>query len=148
MPARPSVLEQHLDIVGIEPDAIVAKKAGISASAVRQWRVRHGIPARWRGEEAEAPAAADPAAGSGALTELPAHVPVDVRMSISDVFVWVVTLKDEDAALGEVELPGENEVLVVARDVVGAARAAQTLGTARKIEMKMKVLLAPDICPV
>ena len=231
MPHKPSVLVAHADIIGVLPDKQVGEIAGCTASRVRQWRIQHSIPARWRGEtsmpslkslenektrrvakrprhftvhdiDATGMMVDTPFACSTALDEMAAirlstpdakpeqyvahrvlkadcpvchprraakqvrltpdqkaavtviaeavhpPVPVDVRMSTSNAFVWTITLKDTDAALGGVELPGENEVMVVASDAVGAAKAALTLGTVSKIEMKFKVLLASDICPV
>jgi hypothetical protein len=43
-------LDPFADIVGVEPDAEVASKAGVSTETVRTFRVRRGIPALWRGE--------------------------------------------------------------------------------------------------
>ncbi len=49
--AKPSPLENHLDIVGVKPDREVAEQLGMTAENVRAWRNRRGIPAGWRSEE-------------------------------------------------------------------------------------------------
>lgn len=46
--AKPSPLENHLDIVGVIPDREVAVQLGMTAENVRAWRNRRGIPAGWR----------------------------------------------------------------------------------------------------
>ena len=48
--ARKSKLDAFVDIVGVEPDAVVAAKARVSTETVRTFRVRRGVPASWRGE--------------------------------------------------------------------------------------------------
>jgi len=53
-PGRKSRIEPHRSIVGVLPDEEVAAKAGVSRSAVRQYRRKHGIaapPSKQRGEE-------------------------------------------------------------------------------------------------
>jgi hypothetical protein len=64
MVLRPSVLDAHMDKVGILPDAEVGKIVGVSAENVRAYRKRRAIPARWRtGEAPDAdPVAVEPAA--------------------------------------------------------------------------------------
>ena len=47
---RKGKLTPYLAEIGILEDAAVAKKAGTTAGNVRNFRMRHGIPARWRGE--------------------------------------------------------------------------------------------------
>lgn len=61
--AKPSPLENHLDIVGVIPDREVAEQLGMTAENVRAWRNRRKIPARWRDETAAA--AAPKKAGKG-----------------------------------------------------------------------------------
>ena len=51
MPPK-SKLTPHLDKIGTVPDRQLATLAGLSTEAVRNYRLRHGIPARWRGEAA------------------------------------------------------------------------------------------------
>lgn len=51
---RKSKLDAFADIVGVEPDSVVAEKAKVSAETVRTYRVRRGVPAGWRGEKAPA----------------------------------------------------------------------------------------------
>lgn len=53
---RRGKLTPYLDQVGITPDARVAELAGTSPTNVRAFRIRHGIPARWRGEGEPLPA--------------------------------------------------------------------------------------------
>lgn len=50
---RKSRIDAFAHVVGVQPDRDVAAAAGISTEAVRSWRIRRGIPARWRGETAE-----------------------------------------------------------------------------------------------
>jgi hypothetical protein len=47
---RKSKLDAFAKIIGVEPDATVAAKADVTSETVRTYRVRRGIPARWRGE--------------------------------------------------------------------------------------------------
>jgi len=44
---RRSRLDAHLDKVGVLPDWDVAERVGVTKEAVRQYRVRRGIPAAW-----------------------------------------------------------------------------------------------------
>lgn len=45
-----SVLEDHLDIVGVLHDREVAEMLNMTAGGVRAYRQRHSIPAGWRSE--------------------------------------------------------------------------------------------------
>ena len=56
--AKPSPLENHLDIVGILTDREVAIMLGMTAENVRAWRNRRGIAAEWRKEASGASPAA------------------------------------------------------------------------------------------
>jgi len=47
---RKSKLVPYLDKLGIVPDKQLADIVGLSTEAVRKYRQRHDIPARWRGE--------------------------------------------------------------------------------------------------
>ncbi len=47
-----SRLECVLDRVGQAPDRELAEEVGVSTENVRAYRIRHGIPAAWRGETA------------------------------------------------------------------------------------------------
>jgi hypothetical protein len=143
MPSRPSILEQHLDIVGVQPDAVVAQTVGITASGVRQWRKKRGIPARWRGEgEPIEPKGLEPSAFEN--PKKPMLGALDVRTTISEpklraAYIWCVFFSDE---------VGAEPTRVVAFDIIGAAQAAIVLGATKKIEQESQVALAPDICPV
>ncbi len=48
--SRPSKLDPFREHLGVLPDKQVAEMAGVSAENVRSYRLRRGIPARWRGE--------------------------------------------------------------------------------------------------
>lgn len=50
--ARPSKLDPFRAELGDVPDKDLAELAGVSAENVRSYRLRRGIPARWRGEAA------------------------------------------------------------------------------------------------
>ncbi len=45
-----SVLEDHLDVVGVLHDKEVAEMLGMTAGGVRAYRQRHNIPAGWRAD--------------------------------------------------------------------------------------------------
>jgi len=47
---RRGKLTPYRELVGVLPDSKVAKMAGTAAQNVRAFRLRHDIPARWRGE--------------------------------------------------------------------------------------------------
>jgi len=49
---RVSKLDGFLDIVGHLPDKVVAERAGVTAENVRMYRMRRGIAAQWRPEDA------------------------------------------------------------------------------------------------
>jgi hypothetical protein len=42
---RKSRIDAFAHLVGQYPDRVVAEKAGVSLNAVRNWRMRHGVPA-------------------------------------------------------------------------------------------------------
>ncbi len=49
---RASRLDPYLELLGDVSDRELADKAGVTSENVRAYRVRRGIPARWRGEGA------------------------------------------------------------------------------------------------
>ncbi len=49
---RKSKLDPYVDLIGVLSDREVADKAGVSSENVRTFRLRRGIPAKWRGETA------------------------------------------------------------------------------------------------
>ena len=51
---RNSRLDPYLELLGDIPDRALADRAGVTPENVRAYRVRRGIPARWRGEGGEA----------------------------------------------------------------------------------------------
>ena len=53
---RNSRLDPYLELLGDIPDRDLADRAGVTPENVRAYRVRRGIPARWRGEGGEAEA--------------------------------------------------------------------------------------------
>jgi hypothetical protein len=149
MPRKPSVIEAHRAIVGVQPDVVVAKLAGVTGSAVRQYRIKRGIPARWRGEGGPA---APVAPGVAAVVDDP-PMPRGLERSIFDdpkkpLLGPIRPSTAPTAALWHVIMVDGTKHRVVARDVIGAAKAAQRLGPAKEIERKHEVVLAPDICPV
>jgi len=73
--ARRGKLTPFMDQIGILSDSQIAKMAGTSPTNVRAFRLRHGIPAQWRGEGEPLPT--EPAAAP-ALAPTPAPVPVPV----------------------------------------------------------------------
>jgi hypothetical protein len=72
---RSSRLDPYLELLGDVPDQDLAQKAGVTPENVRAYRVRRGIPARWRGEgAAAAKGAAAEALGTAVTARLPAPV--------------------------------------------------------------------------
>lgn len=52
-----SVLEDHLDVVGVLHDKEVAEMLGMTAGGVRAYRQRHNISAGWRSDAGKTPSA-------------------------------------------------------------------------------------------
>ncbi|MBJ93462.1 MAG: hypothetical protein CMP23_03205 [Rickettsiales bacterium] len=50
---RTSKLDPYLELLGDLSDRELADRAGVTPENVRAYRVRRGIPARWRGEQAD-----------------------------------------------------------------------------------------------
>ncbi len=50
---RRSRLDPYLELLGDVSDRELADRAGVTPENVRAYRVRRGVPARWRGESAE-----------------------------------------------------------------------------------------------
>ncbi len=134
---RKSKLDPYLDELGILPDKALAEKAGVTPENVRAYRIRRGIPARWRGEgeplvaeqpaalepepAAQAPAESQPAAAppappEPAPAESPAPTPSEPARAPSVLLRgYSVTLSGPD---------GEQEFVAVAADIAQAAIAA------------------------
>ena len=51
----PSKIDAFAHMIGKEPDADIAQRAGVTTSAVRQYRSRRGIPRVYRRQEEPAP---------------------------------------------------------------------------------------------
>jgi len=112
---RRSRIDPFQELLGQVPDRVVAEQAGVSLNAVRNYRVKHGIPASGRGR---------PKAGTvpppGALTIPPPHSAGDIA--------WEVTLTS-----------GET-VAVLAVDLVSAAEAAKRVGAVAEIRRVGRVV--------
>jgi len=102
---RASRVDPFADLLGTVPDRVVAEKAGVSLNAVRNYRVKHGIPAAGRGRPK---AGTVPPPGASSTTNQ------------GDV-AWQVML-----ASGE-------SVAVIAKDLVGAAEVAKRVGSVAEI---------------
>ena len=63
---RKSRLDPYLELVGDLSDRELADRAGVTPENVRAYRVRRGIPARWRGEKVESDQGPAPVAGAAA----------------------------------------------------------------------------------
>jgi hypothetical protein len=63
---RKSRIDAFAHLVGQHPDRIVAEKAGVSLNAVRNWRMRHGVPASGRSGPETAPGGNGTGTPSGA----------------------------------------------------------------------------------
>lgn len=111
-----SKIEPWLEHLGKVPDSVVAKEAGVTINAVRNYRARHGIPAApkesWNIRELDA-APPEPA-------EPPA--PVAAPAVVVGQSAWKVTFGDGA------------EGIVVADSLVAAATRAQARGAVRVIE--------------
>jgi hypothetical protein len=59
---RRSRLDPYLELLGDVPDRELAERAGVTPENVRAYRVRRGVPARWRGERGESDSAQPPVA--------------------------------------------------------------------------------------
>ena len=98
---RRGKLTPFVDQLGLVPDARIAELSGTTLGNVRVYRLRHGIPARWKLDKA-APAPAAAARVAPAATAAPREG-------------YQVTIVGPD---------GEVEYVVVAKDIVGAASKA------------------------
>jgi len=58
---RRSRLDPYLELLGDVPDRELADRAGVTPENVRAYRVRRGVPARWRGESSASESEASPA---------------------------------------------------------------------------------------
>lgn len=72
---RSSRLDPYLELLGDVSDRELAQKAGVTPENVRAYRVRRGIPARWRGDGAAAAAPEGQAPRAVTAARLPAPVP-------------------------------------------------------------------------
>jgi hypothetical protein len=121
---RAGKLGRFREQIGILPDARIATLAGTSPANVRAFRLRHNIPARWRGEGQPLPNEeaiilldAGPAPAAPAVVAAPAPLPEG-----QDLDGYEITVS-----------PGGTWV-VVARDIAEAARRALDALAARGIE--------------
>lgn len=106
----PTKVEAALAAVASElgrvPDAVIAERAGVSRSAVTQYRARHGIPAGGRESAPAAVQAAPPARGARVGFE------VTVRGRAGQETLTVIAA---DAAAAAVAAAGQGEVLALRR---------------------------------
>lgn len=105
--SRPSRLDPYRHLLGEVPDRELADMAGVSAENVRSYRVRRGIPARWRGDT-EAPRA-----GSGPAQRRPAGT---APAASGPRHAYRVVAETED---------GPQEYVTFGTDMTEAARAAR-----------------------
>jgi len=76
---RRGKLTPFLDQVGTVPDARIAEMAGTSPANVRAFRLRHDIPARWRGEGELLPVAPAPVETVPVEATLPTPAPAPAK---------------------------------------------------------------------
>ncbi|MFH1467932.1 MAG: hypothetical protein ABIO70_26335 [Pseudomonadota bacterium] len=144
--ARRGKLTPYMGQIGIVPDARIAELSGTTSANVRAFRLRHDIPARWRGEgeplpneeailtleagpsaaEVEAGGVVEPTAPAAQAVELPsesdgAAVPV-ARGPAALLEAYVVTIEGPQGAV-EYAVVGEDIVEATTSAVAGMARA-------------------------
>ncbi|MFH1466597.1 MAG: hypothetical protein ABIO70_19585 [Pseudomonadota bacterium] len=134
---RRGKLAAYQEQIGILTDARIAELAGTSPANVRAWRLRHGVPARWRGEGSPLPneeairlldAGRTAAAVESPALTIAASSPAPIRSApaapafAGDLDGYEVTIE-----------PGVTW-LVVARDVAEAARKAMDAFAQRGVE--------------
>ncbi|MFH1462993.1 MAG: hypothetical protein ABIO70_01270 [Pseudomonadota bacterium] len=136
--ARRGKLTPYMDQIGIVPDARIAELSGTTPANVRAFRLRHDIPARWRGEGDPLPseetavvsaAAEEPTSPVAVAEDLPpeldmAAVPV-VPASVALLEAYVVTVEGPEGAL-EYAVVGRDIVEATISAVAGMARAGIT----------------------
>lgn len=119
---RSSRLEDHVGVLGVVPDRVVADLSGLSLGAVRAFRIKHNIPAAGRMSEAEiraalaGDAAPSPIAEAGAVAW---HVKVRHAGVTSDVVVVADSLEGAAARA--------RDVLGAGHDVVALERLGPLL---------------------
>ena len=110
---RKSVLDPHLDIVGVLPDKEVGQRVGVTAENVRSYRVRRNIPAQWRGEGVVSAPPTEAAAR-------PATIPILVRKEKSTDSSG----KQYKRAFSIITKDGD-EYTVIGTDIIEAAKLAR-----------------------
>ena len=116
---RRSKLDPYLDLLGVVPDAEIAKKAKVTLSNVQGYRSRHGIAAK---PQAAAPAKAAPAASAKPVAEKKAKAPAPAMATPQPAPKKAA----EDAYAVEVTTGGKaKEYFVLAEDISAAATKAQ-----------------------
>ena len=130
---RRGKLTPFMDQLGVTPDARIAEMAGTSPANVRAFRLRHGIPARWRGEGEPLPneeAILALHAGPPAVEEAPTVVeaPAPQTAAAPTLEGYQVAVAGED---------GETLYVVVAVNLVAAAQKALDGVAERAIDGKV-----------
>ena len=110
---RASKIDPFQELLGQVPDRVVAERAGVSLNAVRNYRVKRGIPARGRGRP---PAGTVPPPGQAA------SLPVTAPATPTGNLAWKVVL-----ASGQV-------VVVAAESLHAAAARADSCGVVVSLE--------------
>jgi hypothetical protein len=138
---RESRLEDHRDVLGTLPDRVVADLVGMSLGAVRNYRVKHAIPAAGRisqrridahlsriankpAAKAEAPRAAEPRPVARVAPPRPAA-------PVVESLAWRVRLGDAD---------GTRDVVIVAATMADAIARAEAIATGGSTVMALERL--------
>lgn len=118
-----SKLDPFRDVIGIESDAIVAEKAGVSRSAVQMYRAKHGI------KRSGATGGRKPRASAPAAAAAPARAPkaerAPARRSGGSLHAWKLTLSGRG---------GDVVRYAVASDAASACGLADGVGEVVAIE--------------
>ena len=144
---RRGKLTPHVELIGILSDSHVARLADTAAQNVRAYRLRHGIPARWRGEGQPLPneaailalyASPSPATVAPEAPAAPPHAPTAVPeapVAVPEALAAVAAVSEPAGLEGyavTVQGPeGEISYVVVANDIAEAAAKA-VLGVQRR----------------
>jgi len=123
---RRGKLTPYRELVGVLSDSKVAKMAGTAAQNVRAFRLRHDIPARWRGEGQPLPnEEAILTLHVGPQAAAPAPAPVPAPEPVIEAVVAPVVYRGREGYVVTVQ-GSEEEIsyVVVAHDIAEAAAKA------------------------
>ncbi len=110
----------------MEIDRVIAEKAGVSVSAVTNYRKRHGIPSARSG--GNVPAAAPAPAPAPVAAPAPTPVEAPAPVAVAEEPAPAPKKAASGAGFGYKVTIGDQEFVVVASDIAEAARRALDAG--------------------